>query len=216
MLYHLQPDGRAQPQPDVSHEQSSAGAQQPHALGCAMPIIVKIVNGKAHVLSDAELAALGDEGGYDDGHEEPEELELLKKAEANRVFAEYFARNLDEVMDWLNSQKILSVAVAGGGLDGDVAAVAAEHFVYQCDQSGTFFTGAPTPRARPAPRACQALSLRCGLTAGLVLRSAFRTGLRAAPSMAGFREPRRQQPAPAWPGRAHARRARGGRILWLR
>ena len=111
-----------------------------------MPIVVKIVNGKAHVLSDAECAALGDEGGIDDGHEEPEELELLKKAEANRVFAEYFARNLDEVMDWLNSQKILSAAVAGGGLDGDVAAVAAEHFVYllhyQCDQSG--HTSRPT------------------------------------------------------------------------
>eukprot|EP01046_Picozoa_sp_COSAG06_P063300 COSAG06_NODE_14640_length_1139_cov_274.495961_2_plen_30_part_01 len=30
-----------------------------------MPTVSKIVNGKAHVLSDAELAALGDEGGYD-------------------------------------------------------------------------------------------------------------------------------------------------------
>jgi hypothetical protein len=130
-----------------------------------MPIIVKIVNGKAHVLSDAECAALGDEGGVDDGHEEPEELELLKKAEANRIFTEYFARNLDEVMDWLNSQKILSAAVAGGGLDGDVAAVAAEHFVYQCDQSGTFFTGAPTPRARPAraPRPAPARHCHCGV-----------------------------------------------------
>jgi hypothetical protein len=39
-----------------------------------MSHIKDTVSFKVHVLSDAEYAALGDEGGIDDGHEEPEDV----------------------------------------------------------------------------------------------------------------------------------------------